>query len=263
MDLDAYFMGSMIPQKERTPEKIDEKTWRFEDENTKEWRTIKLDFESGFCGEVDSNIKQNGIEAFEKHVERLEREEYNLSEYDLEPYDYVVKEIGEKIAIFGNADVSIPSGSSWLPIFLKCMIKRPELVERYLDEQLQRTMTLLEEQLDRNIFGVWGGVDWAGETGPFFSPEHFDRFVKPRLHKIVEKCHENNVPYVKHTDGNIKKILESLLIETDTDGYNAIEPKAGMDIFQLKKDWPRRPPTKRLEEIGLDVKMAHRRRPRR
>ncbi|KXA99074.1 hypothetical protein AKJ41_05985 [candidate division MSBL1 archaeon SCGC-AAA259O05] len=239
MKLDAYFdAAEKIFQKNSSPpKKINNETWKFVDAEKQHWRVIKTDLQSGFRGEIDSSIKKEGLEKFEKYVNNLEQDSFDSSNLSFEIFNYVLEEIGDEIAVFGSADVTVPVGSSWFPVFLRAMKKRPDLVEEYLDIQLERTLSLLETQLKKGVFGVWGGVDLAGTNGVLFSPEDFEKFVVPRLRKIVNLCHEYGVPYVKHTDGNIGMIFDDLLIKTEVDGYNAIEPKAGMDIFQLKKNY--------------------------
>jgi uroporphyrinogen decarboxylase len=69
-----------------------------------------------------------------------------------------------------------------------------------------------------------------------FSPRHFEEFVFPRLRQITDLCHRYGVPYVKHTDGNIDLLLDGM-IEAGVDAFQAIEPRAGMDIARLKRDY--------------------------
>jgi uroporphyrinogen decarboxylase len=69
-----------------------------------------------------------------------------------------------------------------------------------------------------------------------FSPKHFRRFVFPRLKQIIDLCHRFGVPYVKHTDGNVNSLLDDM-IRSGVDGFQAIEPGAGMDLAQLKRDY--------------------------
>ena len=93
---------------------------------------------------------------------------------------------------------------------------------------------LMEEMLKLGVDGIHGGYDWASARGPMFSPKHFDTFVFPRLKQITDLCHKHGVPYVKHTDGNVNKLLDGM-IAAGVDGFQAIEPRANMDIAQLKQ----------------------------
>jgi uroporphyrinogen decarboxylase len=86
------------------------------------------------------------------------------------------------------------------------------------------------------VDGIHGGYDWASSKGPMFSPRHFQEFVFPRLLQITDLCHRYHVPYVKHTDGNINALLDGMLA-AGVDGFHAIEPRAGMDIARLKREY--------------------------
>lgn len=237
MDLDGYFLaGNKIFTKEtKTVKQIEPNKWKLG--NGKKWRVWQADPESGFAGEVDSWIKEGGIEAFQEHVKDLEDRDISLENYSFKVFDDVIEKFGDEIAIFGNADVGIPFEKSWFSVFLKASITHPSLVERYLDAKLEETMLLLREQLDRGIFSVWGGVDWASTKDIMLTKDFFESIVKPRLVKIVSLCHEHDTVYAKHTDGDINKIIESLIIDTGVDGLLAIEPNAGMDIYELKKEY--------------------------
>ncbi len=76
--------------------------------------------------------------------------------------------------------------------------------------------------------------DYAANFGPLFSRTHFERFILPRLQRVVDAVHEEGGLVIKHSDGNLWPILD-LIIETGIDGLNPIEPVAGMDIAKVKE----------------------------
>jgi len=80
------------------------------------------------------------------------------------------------------------------------------------------------------------GDDYAGRKGPFVSPKHFKEFILPYLKKAVNVAKENNVPFIKHTDGNLWSIMD-ILIEAGIDALDPIEPIAGMDIGEVKEKY--------------------------
>ena len=90
--------------------------------------------------------------------------------------------------------------------------------------------------LERGVHGIHGGYDWAANKGPIFSPRHFRKFVFPRIQQITDLCHRYGVPYIKHTDGNVNSLLDDL-IASGIDAFQAIEPRAGMDIAFIKKQY--------------------------
>ncbi|RME80310.1 MAG: hypothetical protein D6775_16565 [Caldilineae bacterium] len=138
--------------------------------------------------------------------------------------------------VLGVADVEIGSTWDWAPVFLVGLIKAPDLIHRYLDARLRHTLVLAEAMLERGVDGLHGGYDWAASNAPMFSPRHFEQFVFPRLRQITDLCHRYGGVYVKHTDGNVNRLIPGM-IAAGVDAYHAIEPRAGMDIARLKQTY--------------------------
>jgi len=66
------------------------------------------------------------------------------------------------------------------------------------------------------------------------SPAHFKEFVLPYLQETVDLARKKDVPFIKHTDGNVWQIIE-LIIDTGIDALDPLEPIAGMDIGRVKE----------------------------
>jgi uroporphyrinogen decarboxylase len=185
---------------------------------------------------VDSSLRQDGLAALARLVEALEAQVPTLDAWDFAPVDRVLDGLGRDRFVLGYADVELGSTMDWAETFLIGLIKAPDLIHRYLDAHLARTLQLTEAMLERGVDGIWGGVDWAANRGPVFSPRHFREFVFPRLAQIADLCHRYDAPYIKHTDGNVNSLLDDL-VAAGVDAFQAIEPRAGMDIARLKHDY--------------------------
>jgi len=83
------------------------------------------------------------------------------------------------------------------------------------------------------------GDDYAGRTGTLMSPDHFREFVLPYLKKAVNIAHKNGSCLIKHTDGNIWKIIDDI-IDAGINAINPLEPIADMDIGKVKKKYGER-----------------------
>ena len=83
------------------------------------------------------------------------------------------------------------------------------------------------------------GDDYAGRTGPLMSPKHFREFVLPYLQRSVQAAHEAGALYIKHTDGDIWRLID-LLIEAGIDALDPLEPIARMDIGDVKRRYGQR-----------------------
>ena len=103
--------------------------------------------------------------------------------------------------------------------------------------------TILEAQirLARNAVRAGADIiietdDYAFNNGPLMSPETFEEFITPRLSRIVQAVHAEGGYFLKHTDGNIMKIMPSFL-KAGIDGLQSIDPIAGMDIGEMKEKY--------------------------
>jgi uroporphyrinogen decarboxylase len=236
LDLDVYPNAYPVPREPLVPERIGENAWRVTDPTTSQWRVYRYSHKSDVYDEVDSSLREGGLVELERLTEALEASEPSLDDWDFGPVDTFLRELGQDRLVMGVADVEIGSTFCWAEHFLIGLIKAPKLIHRYLDARLRTTLLLLEAVLDRGVDGAHGGYDWASAQGPMFSPRHFEAFVFPRLRQITDLCHRYGVPYVKHTDGNIDLLLDGM-IEAGVDAFQAIEPRAGMDIARLKRDY--------------------------
>ena len=71
--------------------------------------------------------------------------------------------------------------------------------------------------------------DIAGTKSLLIAPKHFMEFVNPYNRKLVNRAHELGLKVVRHSDGNLWSIMDTL-IESGYDGLNPLEPQAGMDL---------------------------------
>lgn len=236
LDLDVYANAYPIPRYPLEPEQIEPHAWRFTDPSTGMWSIYRWSPESDFYDEVDSSLRVGGLVELERLTEALEAASPRLDGWDFSPVERFVRELGHERCVMGTADVEIGSTFCWAEHFLIGLVQAPALIHRYLDARLRTTLMLLEATLECGVDGVQGGYDWASARGPMFSPRHFETFVFPRLRQITDLCHRHGVPYVKHTDGNVNSLVEGM-IRAGVDGLQGIEPRAGMDIGQLKRDY--------------------------
>lgn len=236
LDLDVYPNAFPVPVNPAIPQQVEENAWRFEDPATGQWTLSRYAPDSDTYDQVDSALRQGGLPELEKYVAALEAHTPRLEEWDFTPFDAILEALGRERMVMTSADVEVASTWDWAETFLIGMVEAPALIHRYLDTRLKTALMLLEECLKRGATGVHGGYDWASRRGPIFSPRHFRTFVFPRLRQITDLCHRYGVPYVKHTDGNVNILLDDM-IAAGVDGFQAIEPGAGMDIAALKQKY--------------------------
>lgn len=79
------------------------------------------------------------------------------------------------------------------------------------------------------------GDDAAHTRAPMISPRMWRTFVLPYHRQIVDALH---VPVIWHSDGNIKPLLP-MAIEAGFVGVHGLEPRAGIDLAEIKREYGR------------------------
>jgi uroporphyrinogen decarboxylase len=240
LGLDAVCV-ELVPGKDafqNFPKKIAENTYCYKDtygEGTFEIR--KFNLISGEFFTIDSSIRREGMDIIKKFCRLLEKkmqEPVVLEEDSWEAVDYVRAKVGKEKAICISHAMAIPVEAPWL----EALLLQPKLVEMYLDYQLRQSLALVEEAAKHGVDFIMGGGDLADDRGTIYSPCLFERITLPRFKKLISFCHKMGLFYIFRTDGNTKPIWKQLFIDSGADGYGEIQPTAGMDLAELKKELP-------------------------
>lgn len=119
-----------------------------------------------------------------------------------------------------------------------------ELVQQLGDFLLE---VALEELRRGELYdtGIWIFDDMGYNNGPLFSPKTFETIFLPVYRKMVSTLKKAGAKKVcLHSDGDIRLLLD-MLIDAGIDAINPVEPKANMDIVELKAKYG-----KKLAYIG-------------
>jgi len=213
---------------------VTDKGWEIEDREAGTWSKFVYDEESDTELEVDSSIKQGGFKAIKKHMEVMEKRGFMVDESRFETVKYVVEKVGDKRAVMVKIPNLIPTGLSWFPLFLEMMYLEPEMTQEFCDLYLKRGLAIAEKAIELGADVLLVCSDWAFNSGPMASPGLIRKYWIPQIKAVADLCHKNGVFLVKHTDGNIMKIADDF-VNMGIDGYQGIEPNAGMNLAEMKK----------------------------
>jgi len=202
------------------------------------WSRERLDFEKDFATTVDSWVRRGGLEALEVLVKLLESPDSDGDYTGFELIEYVVKQVGDHRFVVGDVGSGVfPVGHEWYHVFAQALYRRPDLVRRLISASVKRAERDIRVAVDYGVDAISCGSDIAGMDGPLVSPKHFKEYILPALKQVSSLCHRLGVFFIKHTDGDIRPIEKEFLVDSGIDGYLAVEPRAGMDIAELKEKY--------------------------
>jgi uroporphyrinogen decarboxylase len=126
--------------------------------------------------------------------------------------------------------------------FMMDMIMEPDfagaLLDRVTDIIIGLTRNYLEAAGDALDLIELPGDDYAANDNLIFSPKLFRGMIRPRLEQIVAAIREMRpqIAIMLHSDGAIGKLIPDF-IEMGIDVVHPLEPVAGMDPAQVKRDY--------------------------
>ena len=216
---------------------ITERGWVQVDEETGEWARFAYTIENDTVHEVDSSEKQGkDYEAIEAHLDAVECHGYEIDDSCFDSTRYMVEKAGKEMFLMAKVPDLIPSYRSWYTKFMEMLYIEPEMAHRLCDIYLKYGLAVVKKYIDLGIDCVMIGSDWASNTGPIFAPELLQEYMIPQIQAICELCHDNGMLVLKHTDGNIMKFADDFF-GMDIDGYQSVDPGAGMDIEYVKQKY--------------------------
>lgn len=120
------------------------------------------------------------------------------------------------------------------------MAIHPEMVEYILDKLFEYDYTRILRTLE-TISGrlVYNQVaeDLGCQQGLMYSIEHIERFIFPRMKRLMKLLHDAGVFVMTHSDGAVRDVLPRL-IECGMDILNPVQWRcAGMERKGLKRDF--------------------------
>mgnify|MGYP006283796147 CR=1 FL=1 len=149
--------------------------------------------------------------------------------------EYVERFKGEKAIVWGQrADFMWAADLVGMDKFLMAFLEDPALVHRVLDIVSEFSITLARRAIRAGADVVMLLDDVAFNSGPLISPALFEEFIMPRFSKAVKAVKEEGALCIKHSDGNLWKVLD-MIVASGIDGIHPLDPGSGMDIKKTKR----------------------------
>ncbi len=112
----------------------------------------------------------------------------------------------------------------------------PALVRGLIEMSVEYNTILAREVVKRGANIVFTGDDYAYDKGLLISPKSFDELFYPGFKKVIKNFKEAGLLVIKHTDGDIWKIIDQL-VDAQIDCIDPIDPGGGMEINAVKEKY--------------------------
>jgi len=149
----------------------------------------------------------------------------------------IIREIsGDEFLLMmhGDCTMGLPDGDHMEELSLR-LVEEPQKLKDEYQRHLEGAIRRGEKFGKHGVLDCWAMCsDYCFNTNPFLSPEQFDNFVTPYLAQITAAYRQQGFYVIKHTDGNIMPILDSLL-STRPHALHSLDPQGGIDIAEVKR----------------------------
>jgi uroporphyrinogen decarboxylase len=136
-----------------------------------------------------------------------------------------------------HGDVSysaLPAGGEMMD-FVAEIADHPQNIKDRAKREVEERLKIGEAYKKHGVLdGFALCADYCFNTGPFLSPTMFDEFVTPYLTELIAGYREMGFYTIKHTDGNIMPILDSL-VSAKPHALHSLDPQGGVDIAEVKR----------------------------
>lgn len=152
---------------------------------------------------------------------------------------YIQKLVGETVILnCSTTGMCSVFDSMGLEIFTYFYYDYPEVMAAFMEAsvalELERIHAIADKELSPVILIA---EDFSTKQGPIFGPEFLELHHYSNLKRLCDAWHSHDIKVLYHSDGNYKKVIPELM-KTGVDGFYCLEPNCGMDVVELKRQWP-------------------------
>ena len=138
------------------------------------------------------------------------------------------------LMVHGDATYSVPGGDHMME-FISRIADAPQSVKDEAQQRVDATLELGRRYADHGVLdGFALCSDYCYNDNPFLSPPMFDEFVTPYLKQLIAGYRDMGFYVIKHTDGNIMPILDSL-VDCNPHALHSLDPQGGVDLAEVKR----------------------------
>jgi uroporphyrinogen decarboxylase len=117
--------------------------------------------------------------------------------------------------------------------FFVRLVDDPAFVRQLLESRTEWCIAMFRKAVRLGAEVLVLGDDAGHQGGPMVSPRLWREFVLPLHRRIVD---EADAPVLWHSDGNVRALLP-MAVEAGFAGFHGLEPAAGMDLAEVKREF--------------------------
>ena len=193
--------------------------------NIEELNNYKNEEQWNYFGKISLSNGSRGIKSSNYKKEFLKKQKY----------------FKDMVIFHNESPIGLDSAfnRAGLELFSYSYFEYPDLISEWIDafnrHEINRVNDIGEKY---DLYGLSPVAlvycDLAYKTGLIFSPEFLKKEFFQRAKKLVDTWHKYNIKCIFHSDGDYRSILDDLVL-AGYDGIHSMEPLAGWDLGQVKK----------------------------
>ncbi len=112
---------------------------------------------------------------------------------------------------------------------LMSMITSPDELENFYDDICDFMLLLVDIALEYDVDGIYFGDDWGQQKGLIMGPDHWRKFIKPRMKRLYGRVKQAGKFVLQHSCGDCHEIFPDL-VEIGLDCYQTFQP----EVYDMK-----------------------------
>jgi len=158
----------------------------------------------------------------------------------------VIEKVRRLKARYPDKAVAVVGESGWAPaafmrggiehLFLD-LAMRPEFAKDLMGVGADYYAGLFPLVVKAGADVIFLGDDYSDKNGPMMSPKMFEEIILPHDTKVVASIKKAGAFCIKHTDGDIRKIMD-WLVGTGLDAFGPLEDVPGMELEKIFARYP-------------------------
>jgi uroporphyrinogen decarboxylase len=119
--------------------------------------------------------------------------------------------------------------------FVLWMRRDQGFVRRVIEDVTKFNIGIIRRIAEIGVDLIISGGDYCDAKGPMVPTDFFREVIFPSLKRQVDAAHRAGIRFIKHTDGNVDRLLGDFA--KTVDGLHSLDPSAGVDIGSVKEKY--------------------------